>query len=772
MKDSWLLDPHAAGDRAAAHRLNRRVGCASSQPPMHAHGKRPSLLAVGRRWPDMGAKMFKGRCLRIVELPQGLAELCFDRADARINKLDATTRTEFALAIQTLKQWPGLRGVLLSSAKPGFIVGADITEFGALFRQQEAAIASHMMVMSQLLCDLEDLPVPTVAAINGHALGGGLEVALACSMRVMSIQASVGLPEVGLGLLPAYGGTVRLARIAGLAVALDWVCSGDTASATTALDAGVVDQIAAPHELRAQALAILAVAAANAREAASRQERKRRPVDVATDVVDSLFDPARLRARAREMSHQPAARVGVDMMRVACREPRQAALQLEAAAFARVAKTQAAAALVQTFLNQQAIRKAAKVYAQSAQPVHSIAVLGAGIMGAGIAFASARHGVPVLLVDIAQPALDIGMHEARRLFDGLVSAGHMDAEAAARALASITPQIGQAGCEAADLVIEAISENLDLKQRVLAELERRLPATTLLASNTSGLRIADIASSLQRPENLVAMHFFNPVATMPLVEVGQGPHSDAAAVATVVGFAQTISKMPIVVKDSPGFLVNRVFTAYMQAFQQLLIAGADFTEVDHAMEAFGWPLGPAGLLDMLGLDICLHAGLAISAGYPANLPHIEHGPLALLVAAQRLGRKNGTGFYRYVTDVRGRRRKLPDDEVASLLAQVQPFGRRSFEPAQVVDRMMLAMVLESCRTLDHGVATGPAELDLALLTGAGVPAYLGGPLIFADWLGAPEVLARADRLAALGPMYHAPESLREMARSGASFYPG
>lgn len=719
--------------------------------------------------------MQEGRCLRVERLSHGLVELCFDRADRAVNALDAATRTEFAAAIESLKHWPGLRGVLISSAKTSFIVGADISEFGAFFQQDETAITNAMMVMNDLLCGLEDLRVPTVAAISGDALGGGLEVALACSLRVMSTQARVGLPEVNLGLLPGYGGTVRLTRIAGPAVAIDWILSGRHISANAALEAGVADLIAAPDDLRETALALLERAANPAADCSldtgTRQELKCRPIDMISDALDGLFEPARLQAQSRALSHQPAALIGLEMMREACASPRQIALRLEAAAFARVAKTQAAAALVQFFLNQQTVRKTARMAAKDAGPIRRIAVLGAGIMGAGIAFASARRGVQVDLVDINPEALDRGIREISFQFGGLVNAGVLDAEAAASALALVTPRLSIAGCESADLIIESISENLNLKRQVLADLESRLPSSTLFATNTSGLRIADIAAGLQRPENLVAMHFFNPVRTMPLVEVGRGRQSAPSVVASVVGFAQALGKTPILVGDSPGFLVNRVFTAYMQGFQQLLMDGADFIEVDRVMEAFGWPLGPAGLQDMLGLDICLEAGLAISAGYPASLPRYEEGPLALLVRVKRLGRKSGAGFYRYDSQPRGPRRKVNDASVHELMATVQARGRRHFDSAEIIDRLMLAMVLEACRTLDEGVAGSAAELDLALLTGAGMPAYLGGPLNYADWLGAREIVERADRLADLGAMYQPPNCLREMARQGTRYYP-
>ncbi|HDR8982670.1 fatty acid oxidation complex subunit alpha FadB [Burkholderia vietnamiensis] len=714
--------------------------------------------------------MFQGQCIQLIPLTNGFVELCFDRQGESINKLDARAIHEFCESVRILSNAQDLRGVLMTSSKEVFIVGADITEFVETFKKSPGAIFEEILSKNDLFSAFEDLGVPTVAAINGFALGGGLEVALTCSLRVMSERAKVGLPEVKLGLIPGFGGTVRMARTVGPATAIEWICSGKPVDASSALAAGVVDEVVAPHALREHALAMLAAAARGEHDWAARQERKRRPVALATDALDSVVESARLKVKAQSPKHQPASAVYLDMMHAACREPRDIAIRLEVEAFSRVAKTQAASSLVQCFLNEQTIKKIAKAQAATAAQVRNGAVVGAGIMGGGIAYTSALNGVAVRMKDISDAQLNLGISEAKKQLNKLVKSGRKSEETAAAILKSIMPQLDDTGFDEVDVVIEAVVERLGVKHAVLTALERAVRSDAVIASNTSSLRIDDIAAPLARPENFVGMHFFNPVPVMPLVEVIRGSRTAPETVATAVGYCLAMGKTPIVVKDCPGFLVNRVLTAYMRGFLEIVSAGADFAEVDRVMEAFGWPMGPAYLEDVVGMDTGSHVSDVISAGYAERMPRIEHDALRLMVAHQRFGQKNGVGFYRYETDPNGKPRRAVADDTHKLLAQIQPHGTRRFGEDEIIDRLMIPLVLEAVRALEEGVVGTPAELDMALLLGIGFPAYLGGALKFADWLGAAELVVRADRLAALGPMYQPTERLRDMARAGATFY--
>jgi len=714
--------------------------------------------------------LFQGQSIEVVPLQDGLVELRFDRRGEAINKLDARTVDEFRQATACIAAAPEVRGVLVSSGKDVFIVGADITEFGATFQKSAQEIASGVRASNEIFNAFEDLKVPSVVAINGFALGGGLELALLGSCRVMSDAAQVGVPEVKLGLFPGFGGTVRLSRVAGLATALDWVASGKPTQALQALAAGVVDEVVALDALRERALDWLKRAASGEHDWQAAQQRKRLPLSMSVNEVGAVVEVARAEALQRVGRHQPAVPIALEMMAQAALRDRAGALDLESAAFGEVARTQAAASLVQAFLNDQALKKLYKRHARESRPVKQAAVLGAGIMGGGIAYTSALRGTPVRMKDIAQAQLDLGMAEAGKQLARQVKGGRLPQARADAIAGSIVPQLDESGFDSVDCVIEAVVENLGVKRQVLAALEQVVRPGTVIASNTSSLRIDDIAAPLARPEDFVGMHFFNPVPVMPLVEVIRGAKTTDAAVSTAVSYALAMGKTPIVVKDCPGFLVNRILTPYINAFVQLLADGADFEAVDRAMEAFGWPMGPAYLQDVVGMDVGSHVGDMIAAGYPQRMPAIERNAVKLMVANKRYGQKNGAGFYRYENDPAGRPRKSPSPEAHALVATLQPQGRREFGDTEIVERMMLPMIVEAAHALEEGVVATPAELDMALLLGVGFPAYAGGALKYADWLGLAKVVALCDRHSGLGAAYVATPRMREMAVRGERFY--
>ena len=714
--------------------------------------------------------MYQGQSIRVQALDEGFVELCFDREGDVINKLDARTVREFGEATRVIAAKANLRGVLVTSAKSVFIVGADITEFGEMFKLSVDEMAAHNAKSNEAFNAFEDLPVPTVVAINGFALGGGLEMCLAGSARVMSTEAQVGVPEVKLGLFPGFGGTVRLPRVASAQVAVDWIASGKPAVASAALEAGVVDEVTAPEQLRDAALALLRKAATG--EFAWMDRRARKVSALTLSVADrySLFAAAKAQVAKTSGKHQPAALAAVELMERAAVLDRTGALADEGRTFARIAKTQAASSMVQTFLSDQVLKKLFKKHAKNARPLKQGAVLGAGIMGGGIAYTSAQRGTPVKLKDIAQGQLDLGVNEAKKQLNKLVKNGRMKQEKADRVLSSITPQLDYSGFDGVDVVIEAVVENIGIKHRVLAELEGVVRDDAVIASNTSSLRIDDIAVPLKRPENFVGMHFFNPVPVMPLVEVIQGSKTSDQAVSTAVGYAVAMGKTPIVVKDCPGFLVNRILTAYIRGFLQLVADGADFEQVDKVMEAFGWPMGPAYLEDVIGIDTGSHVSDIISAGYADRMPPMELDALLLMAQNKRFGQKNGIGFYRYETDPNGKPKRSVADDTRPLLATIQPMGTRHFSDEEIVDRMMLPLIIEAAHALEDGVVASPVELDMALLLGIGFPAYLGGALKYADWLGLAEVTARAARYAPLGKAYETTARMREMAAADQRYY--
>ena len=716
--------------------------------------------------------VYQGQTIRVTELGDGIAELCFDRAGASINKMDQRMTQEFGEAVAMLGAWPGLRGVLMTSAKDVFIVGADINEFNAMFKLPPAQMMASNHASNAPLDAFEDLDVPTVAAINGYALGGGLEIALSAVYRVMSATAQVGVPEVKLGLFPGAGGTVRLPRVASPAVAVDWVATGRPRKAKEALESGVADDTAEPQQLRDAALSLLRKAMDGAIDWRAHRDRKRRPVPMEAAQLDEFFTSAKAGVRARSPKHQPAALVTVEMMEQAVRKDRAGARALECEAFVRVAKTQAADALVQVFHNDQLLKKLFKRHAANGRPVKQAAVLGAGIMGGGIAYTSALRGTPVIMKDITPARLELGTAEAARQLARQVKAGKLTQGQANRVLAGIRAQLDYAGFDTADIVIEAVIEDIGVKHKVLPELEEVVRKDCVIASNTSSLRIDDIGAHLRRPENFVGMHFFNPVPVMALVEVIQGSRTSETAVSTAVNHALAMGKTPVVVRDCPGFLVNRILTPYIRAFMQLVADGADFEQVDRVMEAFGWPMGPAYLEDVVGMDTGSHVSDVISAGYPERMPPLQHDALRLMAQHGRYGQKNGIGFYRYETDPNGKPRKSAAPDTRELLATIQPQGRKDFSEQEIIERMMLPLIIEAAHALEDGVVATPAELDMALLLGIGFPQYLGGALKYADWLGLDHVVRLGDKYAHLGKACQPTPRMREMAASGTRFYAG
>jgi 3-hydroxyacyl-CoA dehydrogenase/enoyl-CoA hydratase/3-hydroxybutyryl-CoA epimerase/enoyl-CoA isomerase len=416
------------------------------------------------------------------------------------------------------------------------------------------------------------------------------------------------------------------------------------------------------------------------------------------------------------------------------------------------------------------LKQVFREHGDRARPVNQAAVLGAGIMGGGITITSAAHGVPVIMKDIAREQLDLGMKTAASQVNRLVRKEELTQEQAEQVLATIEPTLEYHGFGRVDGVIEAVVESLGLKHKVLDEVEAVVREDTLIASNTSSLRIDDISRHMKHPQRFVGMHFFNPVPVMPLVEIIQGSRTSDESVSTAVTWALKMGKTPIVVQDCPGFLVNRILTAYTRAFLQLIEEGADFEHVDKSMEAFGWPMGPAYLEDVIGIDTGSHVSDVISAGYPERMPHIENDAFRLMKSKDRLGQKNGKGFYEYTPDDSGRPQKHSSAEAHDLLKAIQPHGQKDVSVEEVQQRMMLAMVTEAVHCLEDGVVNSAEELDTALLMGVGFPREKGGAMRYADSLGAKTILEQCQQYRYLGTQYEPTPTLRKLAETGGSFH--
>lgn len=711
--------------------------------------------------------MFQGNSIQLRQLDNGIAELCIDRQGASANALDARTLDELREALASLQDAQDIRGLLVSSAKKtGFVVGADLNELSELRMRSEIDIVRINGGQAAVFNLFESLPFPVLAEINGWALGGGFELTLACDYRVLSSAAQVGLPETGLGLFPGLGGSVRLPRLIAESTALEWILSARNVKPDAALKAGAVDALAGPEDLRETALAELnrVIATPDAWKARRQLRLLAKPQLGASPFADA-------RENLKKTSpHVPAYGEVLALIERSIRLDRDQALALECETFARVLKSQAAASLIRIFHNNQHLKRKGQEYGQVAGKVERVGVLGAGIMGGGIAYTSAVRGLPTVMKDIAEPALALGMGEADKLLNKQVVGGKLSAEQAATIRECIQPTLSYDGFDSLDVVVEAVVENLNVKRMVLADLEGCVREDAVIASNTSSLSITEMARDLNKPERFAGMHFFNPVPVMPLVEVIRSPQTTDLAAATVARYAIAMGKTPVVVRDCPGFLVNRILTAYILAFLRLVRDGADFVEVDRVMQAFGWPMGPAYLQDVVGMDTSRHVIEHIAHGYGERLlPGYEHA-VERMARLGRFGQKSGLGFYRYETDPKGKPRKVPAEDTYAMLDEIQPKGRQAFSDEEILQRMMLPMIIEAARCLEEDVVDSAAEIDMALILGIGLPRHLGGALQYADWLGMNEVLRLCNAYATLGGLYQPTARMREMAAAGSAYY--
>ena len=714
--------------------------------------------------------LYQGETLSLDWLEDGIAELVFD-APGSVNKLDTQTVASLGDALTVLEQQPQLRGLLLSSRKSAFIVGADITEFLSLFAAPAEKLTQWLAFANGIFNRLEDLPVPTVSAISGYALGGGCECVLATDFRIATPDTRIGLPETKLGIMPGFGGSVRLPRLLGADSALEIIAAGKDIDAAQALKLGLVDAVVAAEKLHAAALSVLKEAIAGQQAWRERRQPKLEPLKLSKIEAAMSFSTAKALVMQTAGKHYPAPITAVKTIEAAAGMGRDAALQLETAAFVPLARSNEARALVGIFLNDQAVKAKAKKLTRDVETPKQAAVLGAGIMGGGIAYQSAWKGVPVVMKDISEKSLALGMGEAAKLLNKQLARGKIDGMKLASVISTIQPTLHYAGFDRVDVVVEAVVENPRIKAAVLAETESHIRPDTILASNTSTIPISQLAEALTRPENFCGMHFFNPVPRMPLVEVIRGNKTADATIAKVVAWASKMGKTPIVVNDCPGFFVNRVLFPYFAGFSLLLRDGADFHQIDRVMEKqFGWPMGPSWLLDVVGIDTAHHAQSVMADGFPQRMKKDYRDAIDVLFDAKRYGQKNQQGFWRWETDSKGKAKKVGDSETDRLLQSVcQP--KRVFSDEEIIARMMIPMINEVVRCLEEGVIASPAEADMALVYGLGFPPFHGGAFRYLDTLGSDTFVAGAEPFAELGALYQVPEALRDKAAQRASWYP-
>jgi len=671
-----------------------------------------------------------------LKVKDGIAELLFDLPGEKVNLLSAAVMEELNRNLVELSLRSDIRCLVVKSGKPGiFIAGANLHEFAAI---TEEKMAVEKAGEGQAVFNaLDDLPFPTIAAIHGAAAGGGLELALACDYRVVTDdpRTKLSLPETTIGILPGYGGTYRLPRIIGLSAALRMILTGAPVDGSRAEKMGLADACW-PLAFFEDKTLQMARAIAGGKPPLRRRRSKGLGITLAEKTPFGralLFRAARREVLSRTGGHYPAPLAALHVLRKTVHAGRARALAAERETIGRLLPTDITRNLVRLFFAQEAAKRPAALLPNppgtAARKIERAAVLGAGVMGGRIAWLFAKQGVPVVVKDIAWEAVRKGFETAHDIFRELEGKRRGSPRETNLGMNRISGAVDYKGLGSPDLVIEAVVENLDVKKKVLAEVEERVRPDTLIASNTSSLSITEMAVSLRRPERFVGMHFFNPPNRMPLVEVVPGARSSAQAVSDAVRAVFALGKTPIVVHDCPGFLVNRLLMPYLNECVRLIEEGSDFVAVDRLFLDFGMPMGPFTLLDEIGIDVAREVGRVLSRAYGHRMEAsavIE----SLAGRADLLGKKTGKGFYLH----RGRKR-IPNPEMRRLIAERQGAVKSAPGRADTRDRPFLAMVNEAARALQEGIVASAQEADLALILGTGFPPFRGGLLRWADSRG-------------------------------------
>lgn len=727
---------------------------------------RPTPAQILQTVPPFGA----------LAIEDGIAWLRLDAPGKRVNTLSTGLMTWFEEKLDDLY---GERpcGLVIFSGKPEtFVAGADLEELLTL--QDSESVIAMLENGHELMERLADLPFPTVAAIHGACLGGGLELALACRHRVATEhpKTKLGFPEVQLGLIPGLGGTQRLPRLIGVPDSLDLILTGKQLDARKAWRLGLVDDTCHPADLRTAAERLVRGAGAAAPKAKKRPIASRAGDFLAHTPLGGKFvwDKARAGVMAKTGGHYPAPLVAIDVVREGLKLPLRRALDLEAGAFSELVVSETAKNLISIFFTKNDVEaRAAKLgrKARPSQPGAAVGVLGAGFMGAGIAQVLAQKGVAIILKDRDLDSVGRGYAFCQQQFRERVKRRRSTEPEVKAAMGRILPTADYGALRRVDLVVEAVFEDLEVKRAVIREAEAVAPPGLIFASNTSSIPIGKLAEASRRPENVVGMHFFSPVAKMPLLEVIRHPGTSEETLATTVELGRTMGKTVIVVGDGPGFFTSRVLGTMLNEASWMLAEGASIDHVDTAMTRWGWPVGPFALMDEVGLDVGAHVGEVMreALGERVTPPPV----FQKMIDDHRLGRKAKRGFYLYeekeAKGAKGKTKasKKVDPSVYPLLG----WHESPITDEEIVERCWLQMLNETARCMEEGIITNPADVDIGVIFGFGFPPFRGGLLREADRQGLRWVVDKLEGYADRhGERLRPAALLREMARKGESFY--
>ena len=695
----------------------------------------------------------------------GIAIITIDVPGASVNVLGTPISTELEDLLEHIRNDPSARAVVLISGKPdNFVAGADIEEFMRVASAAEGAALARSG--QEMIERLERFPKPIVVAIHGACVGLGCELSLACAWRIAtdSPKTVIGLPEVQIGVLPGTGGCQRLPRLIGVRAALDIILAGKTERAAKAFKIGLVDELVPPSILRSVALAAADRLARNG--PADRKKRgslllERNPLGRML-----VYSAARKTVLKKTGGNYPAPLAALEAVRTGLEHGMEAGLRKEAELFGELAVGEVSRNLVRVFFATTSLKKDDGVPAGTAspRPVRRLGIVGAGFMGAGIAgTAVAQAGVEARLKDSDLPRVGKGLAAATEILKGQLARRRITRFEYDRKAALLSGGWGFSGFERADVVIEAVFEDLDVKRRVMHDLEEAVRPETILASNTSTIPIGSIAEGAKHPERMLGMHFFSPVDRMPLLEVIPTALTAPVAIATAVQFGRRMGKTVIVVADRPGFWVNRILSPYINEAGLLLSEGVPIEAIDTAMTRFGFPVGPIALLDEVGIDVGQKAGGVMQAAFGERMNPAPG--MGKMVEAGRLGRKSGRGFYLYHDG-----HKTDPDPAAYKLLGVTPLA--SVDSGDIERRLVYIMLNEAAMAAAEGVVRSPRDGDVGAIFGIGYPPFRGGPLRYIDMLGATRVVQTLEGLAAAhGPRFTPAAGLIDMARQGKRFHP-
>ena len=691
----------------------------------------------------------------------GVATLIFDREGSPANVFDQATMDELNNHLDFLESDKSLTGLVICSAKKRiFIAGADLNTFAKESAENISAAIEHGQKTFDRIARLQ---YPTVAAIHGAALGGGLEVTLACDYRIASSDAStkIGLPETGLGILPGWGGLTRLPKLIGLRSALEAIMTGRQYSAEQALEVGFVDSVVFAEKLRSAAVEKITQPGIGKRS--DKMHLSNRP-----PISRLIKSEAEKRALARTRGNYPAPLKALEVACLSVEVPHEQSLLNERTAFVELAQTETAQNLIRGFFLQQRYQKLKlpkeleSAPLPPVKPVNRTLVVGAGHMGAGIAQWLSSRGIRVLLKDVAPEPLGKGMQSISKIYADAVKRGLFSETEARNAFDQILPITEDIPLRDIDLAIEAAVEQLAVKQQIFADLESKVAPEVVLASNTSSLSINAIAASLQHPERVVGFHFFNPVHRMQLVEIVRGSKTNATTLNAAIQFAKQIGKVPVLVNDSPGFVVDRILLPYFAEAFRMFAEGHRVETIDRTMLQFGMPMGPLRLADEIGLDMAEYVDKSLTERLTHTGP--RNDTLEKLIAKGWIGRKGGRGFYIYADTSEGK----PNPQIG----EFQPGTPANVSEDDLRDRLVLSMINEAARTLEEKVVNAPEDVDFAMITGTGWAPFRGGPLRYADHLGIAAVVSRLNSLRdRVGPHFEPCALLTDMVNRGATFYP-